>query len=124
MSGSAVTVIGAINRTDLSAVLSSVHRSGFGHVTRVLDPRRGDVLGQLRRAGVEIPAGFSLSDDRVVVMISAAARARAASELLQRWGAAATWISARSGPPMPAPFAALGTRPQGGQSAATESPAD
>ena len=93
--------IASIERSHLSVLLTAVHRGGFGHLTRVLDPARGDVAGQLRRAGAVIPDGFVLGESRVAVMISAPARVTAASELLERHGAQRVWTVERAGASAP-----------------------
>lgn len=95
-------VVAAVDRAQLSFVLSAIHRNGYGHLTRVLDPERGDVAGQLRRAGIAVPAAFALDGgQRVAVMISAAARTLAAAELLHRLGAAPVWTTGRTTDPTP-----------------------
>jgi hypothetical protein len=91
-------VIGVVGRASLSATLTAIHRGGFGNVTRVLDPKRGEATGQLRRAGVDVPIDFAIEgDERVAIMITASARAAVATELLRRYGAVATWTVVRNG---------------------------
>jgi len=94
-------VIAAVERAQLSSLLTAIHRSGFGHLTRVLDPDRGDVAGQARRAGAGVPDDFVLGDQRVAVMISAAARTPAATQLLERQGASRVWTTERAHAPVP-----------------------
>ena len=118
-------VIGVVGRANLSAALTAVHRGGLGNVTRVLDPHRGEVTGQLRRAGVEVPTDFALDgDNRVAIMITASARAAAATELLRRHGAVATWTVARTGPATPLHFGALAARSRSRRIATPDSVAD
>jgi hypothetical protein len=99
---SADVVVAAVDRAILSAVLSAIHRGGYGHIARVLDPERGDVAGQLRRAGVSVPLGFVFDGThRVAVMISAAARTLAAAALLRQLGASEVWTTDRTTAPIP-----------------------
>ena len=99
---SADVVVAAVDRAQLNAALSAVHRGGYGHLTRVLDPARGDVAGQLRRAGIAVPAGFVLDGARcVAVMVAAAARTPAAASLLRQIGAADVWTTGRTTAPTP-----------------------
>jgi hypothetical protein len=89
-------VVAIVDRDRLSAALTGLHRSGYGHVTRVLDPDRADVAGQLERAGSEIPIGFGgVTRGQVIVMVSAPARTRVAAELLRRLGATKVWETER-----------------------------
>lgn len=118
-------VIGVIERPNLSATLTAIHRAGFGNVTRVLDPARGEVPGQLRRAGVDAPSGFwREGDDSVAIMISASARATAATELLRRHGTVSTWVVTRSGPSSPPLFGELAARSRSRRASASDSLAD
>lgn len=117
--------IGAVERGALSAVLTAIHRGGFGNVTRVLDPQRGEILGQLRRAGVKIPEGFSLAQgNRVAVVINASARVANAVDLLRRNGADATWVARRAGAAPPPTFGDLVSRSRTRPAASTDSLAD
>lgn len=103
--------IGAVRRDDLSHVLTMVHRAGFGNVTRVLDPKRGAVDGQLRRASIATPVPFaSFGDQLVALVINATARTAAAIDLLTRAGAEATWVSSRLGTVAPPTFGELSGR--------------
>lgn len=125
MERAADIVIAAVERAQLSAILTAIHRGGFGHLTRVLDPERGDVAGQLRRAGVAVPDGFALNgESRVAVMISAAARANAATELLRRLGAVSVWTAGRSAAPSPLLVGSLTGRATSRRARAAETPAD
>jgi hypothetical protein len=99
---SADVVVAAVDRASLSAVLTAIHRGGYGHLTRVLDPERGDVAGQLRRAGVAVPVGFAFDGThRVGVMIWSAARTPAAAALLHQLGASDVWSTGRTTAPIP-----------------------
>jgi hypothetical protein len=110
MIGSGEIALGAVERGNLSAVLTAVHRGGFGNVTRVLDPQRGEIGGQLRRAGVAAPTEFALGEERVAVVINATARTAAALDLLRRVGADAVWPAARIGAAVPPTFGELAAR--------------
>jgi hypothetical protein len=91
-------VVAVTERTQLPLLLTNLHRGGYGHVVRVLDPERGDVAGQLRRAGVEPPLGLAAAgQDGVVLMIAAAARTAAAAGLLRRLGVRSIWTTVRAG---------------------------
>jgi hypothetical protein len=47
--------LGLFDWERLSGALVATHRAGFGPQARVLDPARGDVPGQIRRAGFSPP---------------------------------------------------------------------
>lgn len=118
-------VIAAVEREDLSPMLTVLHRGGFGHLTRVLDPARGEVGGQLARAGATVPVGFMLGEgDRVAVMISAAARTPAATDLLRRFGAISIWTTQRTASASPILFGPPAGRPRVRSGRATEPIAD
>lgn len=95
-------VLAAVMRVDLGATLAAIHRNGYGHLTRVLDPERGEVSAQTRRAGVAVPFGFALdASSQVAVMIAAAARTPAAADLLRSLGAVRVWTTGRTTAPTP-----------------------
>ncbi|MGH2532041.1 MAG: hypothetical protein ACRDJW_07005 [Thermomicrobiales bacterium] len=89
------TVLGVIQRDDLPDALASLHRGGYGPNTRVMDAARGDLTGQLRRAGITDPP--SLADQtRPLVMVFAPGRIAVVVDLLQRAGASAIHVAERS----------------------------
>lgn len=106
-------VVAVVDRGDLSTLLTSLHRYGFGHVTRVLDPERAEVGDQLRRAGVEVPSQMGkVAGNRLCVMVSAPARTRVAMDLLLRSGAAVAWEVERINMPQPVLLGSLNKRPR------------
>lgn len=110
-------VIGVVDRSALDALLSDVHRGGFGHLARVLDPRRGDLDRQLHTAGLR-PTSTEMPEDgeAVVVAISAAARCDAARVLLQRAGAQRIETISQGAAGLPALAGMVaGMRPTGGR---------
>lgn len=103
--------LAAVDRAHLSAVLSGLHRNGYGHLARVLDPERSDMAGQLRRAGAEPPLGIgSVDRGHVVVLVAAPARTGAATELMARLGASAVWEVERTGARTPVLFGGVTPR--------------
>jgi len=98
MGESGDTVVAVVERARLSGVLTAVHRGGYGHLVRVVDPERGEVGRQLQRAGIEPPAGWTApAGDRVVVVVNAPARVAAAGGLLLQHGAETVVIAGRTG---------------------------
>jgi hypothetical protein len=82
------TVLGIVERDQLSAALTLIHRNGHGHHARVLDGARGDLKGQLLRAGV--PSDFDVSAagrEAVVILMHAPGRSSLVTDLLWRAGA-------------------------------------
>ncbi|HEY7034257.1 MAG TPA: hypothetical protein VH482_23155 [Thermomicrobiales bacterium] len=98
-------VIAVVTRDRLSAVLTAVHRGGQGHNARVLDPARGQLLGQLRRAGIQ--QAFNLDPrarDTVLVLIHAPGRIAKTVDLFRRAGEFEVHVVGRAGtgqPPAP-----------------------
>ena len=91
-------VIGIVERARLSAVLTAVHRGGYGHLVRVVDPERGEVGRQLQRAGIAPPAGWAApAGERVAVVVNAPARVEAARALLLQHGAESAIVAVRTG---------------------------
>lgn len=89
-------VVGEIDRDCLSAALAAVHRAGFGAQTRVLAGARGDLTGQLRRAG--FPAAVALSGAEAataLILVAAPGRLAAARDLLEQAGAKAVFVVRR-----------------------------
>lgn len=83
-----VAVVAAVRRDDLSYALSGIHGQGFGHVTRVFDPSRGDPIVLMRRAGVNVPNVFRLDASvEVAVVVAAPGRIERAAALLDAHGA-------------------------------------
>ncbi|MEA2531260.1 MAG: hypothetical protein QOG89_2904 [Thermomicrobiales bacterium] len=101
-------VVGVVERGRLSAALTAIHRGGQGHNARVLDEARGDVQGQLRRAGVTTDLDLETGGkDAVVILIHAPGRTAKTAELLRREGASAVHIVSRTGAVAPRPFTAV-----------------
>ncbi|HKG27297.1 MAG TPA: hypothetical protein VKB09_16715 [Thermomicrobiales bacterium] len=97
-------VIGLVERGQLSSVLTTIHRSGQGHNARVLDAARGDVTGQLRRAGVTADLDAEVrTPDSVVLLIHAPGRTAKTAEMLQRAGASSVRVVWRAGAEVPQP---------------------
>jgi hypothetical protein len=98
-------VIGIVERGRLSGALTVIHRGGHGHNARVLDAARGDVLGQLRRAGVSTDLNVDpRARDSVLILMHAPGRTAKAAELLQRAGATTVHIVSRAGAVVPRPI--------------------
>lgn len=77
-------VIGIFSRDDLSAALAAVHRSGYGPQTRVIDGARGDVGGQLRRAGLRLHDELAFESGALLIVVTAPGRVAAVSELFSQ----------------------------------------
>lgn len=91
-------LVALVERDQLGAVLPAVHRHALGHVARVLDAERGDIVGQLRRAGVPVEqAPAAIADSPLAIMIAAAARCPAAARLLMESGIDRLWIVPTTG---------------------------
>jgi Trk K+ transport system NAD-binding subunit len=98
-------VVALVTRDQLSGVLTAIHRSGHGHNARVLDAARGEVKGQLRRAGVTTEVDLDLSGaENVVILIHAPGRTAKTAEMLQRAGVLAVRVVNRAGAEVPRPF--------------------
>jgi hypothetical protein len=82
------TVLASIDASMLPELLATIHRSGFGHSTRVIDPRRGDFEGQLARAGIELAETPPRHPDDPLVVVHAPSRTAQISALLREAGAA------------------------------------
>ncbi len=99
------TVIAVVERSQLSGLLTAIHRAGHGHHARVLDPARGSLAGQLQRAGI---AGqdelLSHGKHAVLVLVHAPGRAQTIAALLQRAGAQRVIPVRRSVPAAGSPF--------------------
>ncbi|HEU0115079.1 MAG TPA: hypothetical protein VFQ80_10405 [Thermomicrobiales bacterium] len=82
------TVLGVIERDRLSGALAALHRAGFGPHTRVLDGKRGDLAGQIRRSALHDAIDASrLASNLAVVVVSAPGRAALVADTLLRHGA-------------------------------------
>ena len=91
-------LVALVDRDQLDAILPAVHRHALGHVARVLDAGRGNIIGQLRRAGVpveQVPA--AIAGAPLAMMIGAAARCPFAARLLLENGIDRLWIVGTSG---------------------------
>lgn len=88
------TVVAVVERERLNRLLTAVHRHGYGHLARVIDPARGDLPGQLLRAGLRTDdPRLALGADMVALTIRAAARHAAATTLLLQHGASQAFAS-------------------------------
>jgi hypothetical protein len=93
-------VVGIFTRADLSSALVATHRAGFGPHARVLDPTRGDLAGQMRRAGFALPLEPAAGDpSSALLLVVSPGRAAAIVELFTRAGARAIHILTRSPAP-------------------------
>ncbi len=100
------TVIAVVERNRLSGLLTAIHRAGYGHHARVLDPVRGSLAGQLERAGVIGQEGLvTQATQAVIVLIHAPGRTAAVADLLQRAGARQVVPVRRAVPAADSPFA-------------------
>lgn len=80
-------VVGIISRDQLPNVLTLIHRAGLGPQARVLDPERGDLPGQLTRAGlVDPPALDPAPDEEMVLVVFSAGRMPAAIAAMEQFG--------------------------------------
>ena len=77
-------VIGIFLRDNLSTALAAVHRSGYGPQTRVIDGARGDVDGQLRRAGLRFHDEPAFESGVLLIVVTAPGRVAAVSELFSQ----------------------------------------
>ena len=104
MEESGDAVIGVVDRSRLSGALTAIHRGGHGHNARVLDGARGDIVGQLRRAGVSTDFNVDpRAKDVVLVLLHAPGRTRKVAELLHRAGANAVHVVNRADTADPQP---------------------
>ena len=93
------TVVGVFDRERLSSALAMVHRAGFGPHARVLDGARGDLVGQLRRAGIRLTLEPRDEDGATaLIVVTAPGRGAAAADALARAGARAVHRAGRGGP--------------------------
>lgn len=91
-------LVALVDRDQLDAILPGVHRHALGHVARVLDADRGEITGQLRRAGVPVEqAPATVASAPLAIMIAAAARSPFAARLLLDSGIDRLWIVSATG---------------------------
>lgn len=99
-------VVGVFDRDRLSEALAATHRAGFGPHARVLDGARGDVAGQLRRAGVGLSVPLAVDRGTVLILVNAPGRAALAADTFARVGARQVLRGVRPGvAPSPLPTA-------------------
>ena len=90
------TVLAVVERDRLAAILAGIHRAGLGHVARVLDPKRGDLTGQLRRVGLpELPEATNADPASVIVAVTSAGRAGLAANLMANGGAKRVYVTSK-----------------------------
>jgi hypothetical protein len=95
-------VIAVVPRDRLSAVLTAVHRGGQGHNARVLDPKRGDLRGQLRRSGVQQDVEVDpRAKDVVLVLIHAPGRVAKTADMFRLAGESDVHVVGRAGATVP-----------------------
>jgi hypothetical protein len=84
------SVIAVVDRDRLSGVLATLHGSGYGSNTRVLDGARGDLAGQLSRTNVQVAeSDLNLGDrpsDSVIVLVHAPGRGERVVAMLRPQG--------------------------------------
>jgi hypothetical protein len=92
------SVVAIVPEEHLGEILPVVHRSGYGHLARVIRNGKRPLAGQLQRAGVPISlAPDAVIESPAVLLVSAAARSQMAAALLMRHGASRVWTVAASG---------------------------
>ncbi len=99
--GAGEGVVGVFARERLSDGLVATHRGGFGAHVRVLDPARGELAGQLRRAGFPNPISpDDLGTTAALILVTAPGRAAVVGRLLTEAGARAVHVVNRAPPPL------------------------
>jgi hypothetical protein len=89
-------VVGVFARGDLSSALVATHRAGFGAHARLLDAARGDLSGQLARAGFRLVLDPETDDGTsALILVTAPGRATTVSDLFARAGARAIHMLTR-----------------------------
>jgi hypothetical protein len=89
-------VTGIIPRDQLPNVLTLIHRAGLGPQARVLDPERGDLPGQLIRAGLIDPPLFDpVTGEEMVLVVFAPGRTPIAIDAMEQFGGRAVQTLAR-----------------------------
>jgi len=95
-------VVALFGRDDLAGGLAALHRTGRGHLARVLDGARGDLRAQLTRTGVTQELGLpdaELGSDAALVLVNASAQGDAVGDLLLGAGARQVRVVARGTAP-------------------------
>jgi hypothetical protein len=84
------SVVAVVDRERLSAVLASLHGSGYGPNTRVLDGARGDLAAQIARANVPVSeSDLNLGDrpsESAIVLVHVPGRGERVVALLRPLG--------------------------------------
>lgn len=88
-------VVGVFSRENLSTVLASIHRAGFGPQTRVLDGGRSDVALQLERADLYVVEGCNPPGNAMLIVVTAPGRIAIVAELFERMGAEQILLASR-----------------------------
>lgn len=92
------SVVALIPEDKVGSVLPAVHRSGYGHLARMIRSGKRAVLDQLQRAGVPVTqAPEALAGIPAVLLVTAAARTPMAAALLLREGASRVWTVSANG---------------------------
>ena len=92
------TVVGVFERERLSTALIATHRAGFGPHVRVLDGARGDLSGQLRRAGIRLSLAPDREEATVLIVVTAPGRTASAADILRRAGSRTVHLITRGAP--------------------------
>lgn len=88
------TVIGVFAPELLPNALAVVHRERYGLRARVLNPERGSLALQLRRAGLpDVPEANEPGAAYVLLVVSALGRAARAANLLAEQGAHRVYVT-------------------------------
>ena len=88
-------VLGVFDRERLSGALAATHRAGFGPQTRVIDGARGDIAGQLARAGLRVQDDAAPPPDALLIVVTAPGRTATVAELFAQLGAESVILAAR-----------------------------
>gem|GEM_PF-5699434 len=104
------TVITRLSRAQLSGALTALHRGGFGHLTKVLDPGRSSISGQLSRLGITLPTGFTVNDDCVAVVVMAPAQTGVVEEIFRYACGCQCWTVGRTATTNPMLLASFGAK--------------
>ena len=92
------TVVGVFDRERLSTALIATHRAGFGPHARVLDGARGDLSGQLRRAGIRLSLTPDREEATALIVVTAPGRAASAADILRQAGSRTVHLITRGAP--------------------------
>ncbi|CAA9555942.1 MAG: hypothetical protein AVDCRST_MAG49-2923 [uncultured Thermomicrobiales bacterium] len=102
-------VVARFDTDDLPHALAVLHQTNRGHLARVLNGSRGDLAGQLVRAGVRVDLGFSpgaLGADAALVLVNATGQVDAIGGLLLGAGAREVRVVGPGAAPPPSQDAA------------------